>query len=145
MSLNATKINLSEIDDILTDLNNRINLIDYRFPQAHSAAQKLLNELRDARRDYDGALQNFEKNPKIAKMAFNSACQAANERVFPILERDLGWGIYLWNIQKKLTSNVLTSGNNSGFFARSPSAPLAPVLPRSRECSETVSEVTPPM
>jgi uncharacterized protein YukE len=107
-----------QFNDVLKDLQNKINTIDSKWGKAKSASNALLDSLHIATNTYQIALKSPGIGLKKAGDEFAMTCSTAIKTAMPIWEKDLGWGDYLLNILKKITSCIITLGTNSNFFAR---------------------------
>ncbi|MFI4917999.1 MAG: Dot/Icm T4SS effector Wip [Legionellales bacterium] len=113
---------LKKIDVALSGLSNKIGKADqHQFPEACSQAITLLADLRLARNRYRQNLNNPQLAAEHAEKTFKEQCAAAIQVAKPILERDLGWGDYLINLLKTITSAVMGLVGANAFFTHTKS------------------------
>lgn len=108
-----------KIDEILEELSRRVNSADQEI---QTAANSLLDELKNAKTSYLTNLGCLDVEPDVANQQFDLKCHTAIDAARSVLERDLGWDIYLTkllNLLKVMLNGVIwlaSFGNSSNFF-----------------------------
>lgn len=113
---------LKRVDDILLDLENKINGSEFsQSSTGREEANRLLTKFKDNRASYSTDLHsnNTEESDNLAFQYFQAACLLNIQQAKPILENDLRWGWYLANLTIKLlniTVGIVTAGYYNCFF-----------------------------
>lgn len=110
---------LARFDYALQTLQTKIGQVDQHYlPEAFAKANELLAVLQKARDEYVFELKKPTVDELGAANIFLEICRDKIKEVKPVLERDLGWGEYLFSLLKIVRFTVMNSfsSNPHGFY-----------------------------